>query len=257
VPRILLLEDDPAIAATVVFALGREGFSVEHHLLLREAQRAAQRQRPDAAVLDLGLPDGLGMDLCRHWRASPDAGLRALPVLVLTARSEEMDRIIALETGADDYLSKPFSPRELVARLRALLRRSSLMSALSAVGAAGAAADAAPPAVLGMPGLVLDEAGQRVLWQGQTLPLTRLELGLLVALLRAPGRIRSREWLLGQVWGERSEATDRTVDTHIKTLRAKLREAQPALDPIVTHRGLGYAWAEPSASASASASASP
>lgn len=226
-PRILLLEDDPAIAATVVFALQREGFEVRHHLLLGEARRAASRERPDAAVLDQGLPDGLGMDLCRAWRQGTDPALRALPVLMLTARAEEMDRVIALETGADDYLTKPFSPRELVARLRALLRRAGLSPACAPMPATG---------------LQLDDAGQRVLLDGQALPLTRLEYRLLAELLKAPGRIRSREWLLHTVWGSQTEATDRTVDTHVKTLRAKLREARADLDPIATHRGLGYAF---------------
>lgn len=233
-PRILLLEDDPAIAATVAFALEREGFCVEHHLLLREAQRAAERQPPEAAVLDVGLPDGHGMDLCRAWRHAAQPRLRSLPVLMLTARAEEMDRVIALETGADDYLTKPFSPRELVARLRALLRRAGMADVQAGALPATAGAPAAGP-------LVLDEAGQRVLWAGQPLALTRLEYRLLAELLRAPGRIRSREWLLSAVWGEHTEAGDRTVDTHIKTLRAKLRDAAAGRDPIVTHRGLGYA----------------
>jgi two-component system, OmpR family, catabolic regulation response regulator CreB len=231
-PQVLLLEDDPAIADTVVFALQREGFEVQHHLLLRDAHHHALRQRPDVAVLDVGLPDGNGMDLCRRWRAADDARLRALPVLMLTARAEEMDRVIALETGADDYLTKPFSPRELVARLRALLRRSGLSPA-----------PAANPASL----FELDADGQRIRYASHTLGLTRMEYRLLAALLSAPGRIRTREWLLDQVWGLQSEATDRTVDTHIKTLRAKLRECRPDLEPIATHRGLGYALELPPA----------
>jgi two-component system, OmpR family, catabolic regulation response regulator CreB len=219
-PRILLLEDDPAIADTVVFALRREGFAVEHHLLCRAADAAARRAPPDAAVLDVGLPDGNGLALCQRWRA--DDTLGALPVLMLTARAEEIDRVVALETGADDYLTKPFSPRELVARLRALLRRTRAVAPVAA-------------------GLVLDRAGQRVLFAGEPLPLTRLEYGLMAALLQAPGRIRSREALLAEVWGSASEANDRTVDTHVKTLRAKLRACRAGLDPIVTHRGMGYA----------------
>ena len=226
-PHILLLEDDPAIAATVVFALEREGFAVAHHLLVGAAVQAAERQLPDAAVLDVGLPDGNGMDLCRRWRQHASPGLRALPVLMLTARAEEMDRVVALETGADDYLTKPFSPRELVARLRALMRRA----ALPAAGAVTAPA-------LGL--FEMDEAGQRIHLAGEPLALTRMELRLLGALLKSAGRIRSRESLLKEVWGALAEATDRTVDTHVKTLRAKLRECRPELDLIHTHRGLGY-----------------
>ena len=225
--RILLLEDDPAIAGTVAFALQREGFAVDHVLLVGNAREAAARALPALAILDVGLPDGSGLDLCRAWRQSGDDALRALPVLMLTARAEELDRVVGLELGADDYLTKPFSPRELVARVRALLRRASL------------APSAAPS-----PGLFeLDAEGQRIAFAGQWLALTRLEFGLLRALLRSPGRIRSRESLLDEVWGAEGDATDRTVDTHVKTLRAKLRAVRPELEPIATHRGMGYSLA--------------
>jgi two-component system catabolic regulation response regulator CreB len=229
-PRILLLEDDPAIAGTVAFAFEREGWRVDHQLLVGEAERSAREAPPAAAVLDVGLPDGNGLALCRRWRSDADARLATLPVLMLTARGEEFDRVLGLEAGADDYLAKPFSPRELVARVRALLRRA-------------AWSPAATPAPL----LALDDAGQRVLLAGSPLDLTRLEFGLMRALLKAPGRIRSREALLAEVWGHDCEATDRTVDTHVKTLRAKLRAARPGLDPISTHRGLGYALVLPAA----------
>ena len=225
--RILLLEDDPAIAGTVAFALQREGFVVDHMLLVGAARTSVASAPPTLAILDVGLPDGSGLDLCREWRQSGADALRALPVLMLTARAEELDRVVGLELGADDYLTKPFSPRELVARVRALLRRSALSPA----------AVPSPEAVL----FELDADGQRIRFAGQWLALTRLEFGLLRALLRAPGRIRSRETLLDEVWGADGEATDRTVDTHVKTLRAKLRAVRPELEPIVTHRGMGYA----------------
>ena len=225
--RILLLEDDPAIAGTVAFALQREGFGVEHVLLAGAARASVAAAWPALAILDVGLPDGSGLDLCREWRQSGVDALRAMPVLMLTARAEELDRVVGLELGADDYLTKPFSPRELVARVRALLRRAAL----------------SPPAVQApAAGLFeLDADGQRIRFAGQWLALTRLEFGLLRALLRAPGRIRSREVLLDEVWGADGEATDRTVDTHVKTLRAKLRAVRPELEPIATHRGMGYA----------------
>jgi two-component system catabolic regulation response regulator CreB len=214
---ILLLEDDPAIADTVAFALRRDGFAVEHHGWLAEArERLRQGPAPELLILDIGLPDGHGLDLCRELRAGP---LRHLPVIVLSARSDEMDRVLGLELGADDYLAKPFSPRELVARVRALLRR----------------AQAAPPAPVGF-----NVDGSRVRLDGVLLNLTKLELGLLLKLLQAPQRIHSREVLLDAVWGASADSGDRTVDTHIKTLRAKLREAAPARDPIKTHRGMGY-----------------
>ena len=225
-PRILLLEDDPAIAGTVAFALQREGFAVDHVLLVGAARAGAAAALPAVAILDVGLPDGSGLDLCREWRQSGSDALRALPILMLTARAEELDRVVGLELGADDYLTKPFSPRELVARVRALLRRAAL----------------APPAATAPDTALfeLDADGQRIRFAGQWLALTRLEFGLLRALLRAPGRIRSRESLLDEVWGADGDATDRTVDTHVKTLRAKLRAVRPELEPIATHRGMGY-----------------
>jgi len=225
-PRILLLEDDPAIGGTVAFALQREGFAVDHVLLVGAALAAVRRAVPALAILDIGLPDGSGLDLCRQWRQSGDEALRALPVLMLSARAEELDRVVGLELGADDYLTKPFSPRELVARVRALLRRA-------------AQAPAALPPASGL--FEIDVDGQRIRFAGEWLALTRLEFGLLRALLRTPGRIRSREALLDEVWGADGDATDRTVDTHVKTLRAKLRAVRPELEPIATHRGMGYA----------------
>ncbi len=224
--RILLLEDDPAIAGTVAFALEREGLAVDHVLLVGAARAGAAAALPALAILDVGLPDGSGLDLCREWRQSGNDALRALPILMLTARAEELDRVVGLELGADDYLTKPFSPRELVARVRALLRRAAL------------APVAAPAPVAGL--FELDADGQRIRFAGQWLALTRLEFGLLRALLRTPGRIRSREALLDEVWGADGDATDRTVDTHVKTLRAKLRAVRPELEPIATHRGMGY-----------------
>jgi len=225
-PRILLLEDDPAIAGTVAFALQREGFAVDHVLLVGAARAGAAAALPALAILDVGLPDGSGLDLCREWRQSGNDALRALPILMLTARAEELDRVVGLELGADDYLTKPFSPRELVARVRALLRRAAL----------------APPVAPASEAALfeLDTDGQRIRFAGQWLALTRLEFGLLRALLRSPGRIRSREALLDEVWGADGDATDRTVDTHVKTLRAKLRAVRPELEPIATHRGMGY-----------------
>jgi two-component system catabolic regulation response regulator CreB len=224
-PRILLLEDDPAIAGTVAFAFEREGWRVEQVLLVREADRIARADPPAMAVLDVGLPDGNGLALCRGWRSAAEPWLRTLPVVMLTARGEEIDRVLGLEAGADDYVAKPFSPRELVARVHALLRRAAW----------------SPPRAAAASILELDLDGQRARWAGRPLDLTRLELRLLQALWRAGGRIRSRSALLDEVWGPGCEASDRTVDTHVKTLRAKLREARPDLDPIVTHRGLGYA----------------
>ncbi|RYF39198.1 MAG: response regulator, partial [Comamonadaceae bacterium] len=150
-------------------------------------------------------------------------------VLMLSAHGEEIDRVLGLELGADDYVSKPFSPRELLARVRSLLRRSRMPTP--------------PPSATGhSASFVVDTAGQCVLYAGKPLPLTRREFGLLSALLRQPGRIRSRDELLSAVWGADTDSSDRTVDTHIKTLRAKLQDAAAGEDFIITHRGMGYAF---------------
>ncbi len=223
-PRLLLLEDDPAIAQTVVFALQREGFELQHCAWLHEARAALAQRLPDLLILDVGLPDGNGLDLCRELRAGAEAQ-RRLPLIVLSARSEEIDRVLGLELGADDYLAKPFSPRELVARVRGLLRRAPPAVSLAAAASTG---------------FVIEAEGSRIRFHGELLDLTRRELGLLMRLLAAPTRIQSREALLDAVWGADADSADRTVDTHIKTLRAKLRAVRPEEDSIRTHRGLGY-----------------
>lgn len=222
---LLLLEDDPAIAETIVYALQREGFAVEHCLLLRDALAQLQRALPAAVILDVGLPDGSGLDLCRQLRQDPATA--HLPVLILSARSEEFDRVLGLELGADDYLTKPFSPRELLARVRALLRRSQTTPTPAAQATA-------------QPVFKHDLAGQRISLHGVPLALTRMEYGLLACLLDYPGRILARDYLFDRVWGEQAESADRTVDTHIKTLRAKLRGVDAQRDFITTHRGMGY-----------------
>ena len=227
-PHVLLLEDDPAIARTVCYALERDGIRCTHSLLIVDARQQWANGRYDALLLDVGLPDGNGLDWCRQLRAS---GVTA-PMLVLSARGEEIDRVLGLELGADDYLTKPFSPRELVARTRALLRRVQQFSA----PAPSAPLQPAQSASV----LQVDEAGQRILLQGQPLDLTRREYQLLACLVAAKGRILSREHLLDSVWGSDSDSTDRTVDTHIKTLRAKLRELDASREYISTHRGMGY-----------------
>jgi two-component system catabolic regulation response regulator CreB len=217
--RVLLVEDEGAIAQTIEFALREDGFESAHALTGRDALRLAASTTFDLAILDVGLPDIGGFALCRELRRGRD-----LPVIFLTARDAEADRVLGLELGADDYVSKPFSPRELVARVRAVLRRS--QGATSVATAGGAFAH--------------DPEGHRVHFRGQLLDLTRYEYGLLAALLQRPGAILSRAQLMDRVWGADSDSTDRTVDTHIKTLRAKLHAIDPHADPIRTQRGLGY-----------------
>lgn len=226
-PRVLLLEDDPAIARTICYALEREGIAVTHSLLIADARQQWASAAFDALLMDVGLPDGNGLDWCRELRSTGSIA----PVLVLSARGEEMDKVLGLELGADDYLSKPFSPRELLARTRALLRRSRQFQPAAQAQLAQA--------------LQIDEQGQRILLHSQTMDLTRREYQLLQSLIQSAGRILSRDALLEQIWGLGSESTDRTVDTHIKTLRAKLRERLPGQEVIITHRGLGYSLNQP------------
>lgn len=220
---ILVVEDEAAIAETIVYALQTEGFTPLWKATGQEALAAVAAQPVALVVLDVGLPDMSGLDVCRALRRR-----HAMPVIFLTARSSEVDKIVGLELGADDYLAKPFSPRELTARIRAVLRRSHG----PVVAAAGAA------------GWSHDEARCRISYRGKLLDLTRNEYRLLGALLASPGRVFNREQLMAAAWDDPGAALDRTVDAHIKMLRAKLREAVPASDPIVTHRGLGYSLRE-------------
>ncbi len=225
-PRILLVEDESAIADTVLYALREDGHEALHCLTAGAALEAAAREAFELAILDVGLPDLGGFALCRQLRARGD-----LPVIFLTARQEEADRVLGFELGADDYVSKPFSPRELVARVRAVLRR-----ARQATEPAGA--QPAPVA-----GFEHDLGGMRVRYRGRLLDLTRYEYGLLAALLARPGAVLSRAQLMDRVWGDALDTGDRTIDTHVKTLRAKLHAIAPDADPIRTHRGLGYSLA--------------
>jgi two-component system catabolic regulation response regulator CreB len=219
--HILLLEDEQAIADTLLFSLRREGFAVHHVQLAHEALAAFSKQPPDLAILDVGLPDGNGFDVCRTIRKTSE-----LPIVFLTARAEEIDRILGLELGADDYVTKPFSPREVCARVKAILRRT--------LGGNPARQEGV------VPPLQLDEAVQRIRCGDQWLALTRYEYQLLAILLKRPQRIFSRAELMDRVWGDAPDTADRTVDAHIKLVRAKLREAGASADLIQTHRHMGY-----------------
>jgi two-component system catabolic regulation response regulator CreB len=224
-PRVLLVEDEKAVAETIVYALSTDGCDVRWVTTGAEA-RAALAGGPFAIiVLDVGLPDVNGFDLCREIRAQ-----HALPIVFLTARGEEMDRVVGLEIGADDYVTKPFSPRELSARVRAILRRT-------------AAAPSPIPPGTATP-FVIDAERKRVQYFGRALDLTRTEYELLCALVRRPGRVFSRDQLMEQVWTDPGASTDRAIDSHVKALRAKLRAVRADIEAIATHRGQGYSLRE-------------
>lgn len=222
---ILVVEDESPIAETIIYALQTEGFTPVWKTTGREALAEFEKCPAALIILDIGLPDTSGFELCRELRRR-----WSVPVIFLTARNGETDRIVGLEIGGDDYLSKPFSPRELTARVCAVLRRSDGKGPARIAAASGVWQH--------------DEVRCRIVYRGRLLDLTRNEYRLLGALLAQPGRVFSRDQLMSAAWDDPGAALDRTVDAHIKSLRAKLREAAPAADPIVTHRGLGYSLRE-------------
>ena len=216
---VLIVEDEQAIADSIAYALRTDGFTPRHVTLGEQALAVLRSEAaPQLVVLDIGLPDMSGLEVCRRLRRFSD-----VPVIFLTARSDEIDRIVGLEIGADDYVTKPFSPRELVARIRVILRRAGVAPA---------------PARFEL--RVLEA---RVLFHGQPLDLTRYEYLLLKTLLEHPGHVLSRAQLMERVWSAAPDTLDRTVDAHVKSLRAKLRAIDAQADPIHTHRGLGYSLA--------------
>ncbi len=189
-------------------------------------------------LLDVGLPDINGFELYKRLRQTCEA-----PVMFLTARGDEIDRVVGLELGADDYVTKPFSPREVVARVRSVLRRAA-RPALSAVAAVAADATSNTFATNTRTPFAVDEGRRLVRYYGHSLELSRYEYGLLKTLVARPGFVFTRDRLLELVWDDATESLDRTVDAHVKTLRAKLKLVAPTLEPIRTHRGTGYALAE-------------
>ena len=229
--RIIIIEDEPAIADTLLYALRTDGFAPEWHATGGAGLAALAGGGADVALLliDVGLPDMNGFELCKKIRINS-----GVPILFLTARNSEIDRIVGLEIGGDDYVTKPFSPREVTARVKAILRR----------GAAGTApADPAAPSRTGpkaVAGFALNEERQEARYRGTRLELTRYEYRLLRTLLARPGRVYSRDDLMTAAWEDPGASLDRTVDAHIKTLRAKLHAVAAGADPIQTHRGLGY-----------------
>jgi two-component system, OmpR family, catabolic regulation response regulator CreB len=216
--RVLIVEDDPDIREMVAEYLGGQGYEVDQAESGSDMRETIERHLPDVVLLDVRLPGEDGLTLARYLRERYDVG-----IIMVTAANGVVDRVVGLEIGADDYVTKPFSPRELVARVRVVLRRGQ-----------GGGIPASTKA------FEHDAEGHRIRYRGHLLDLTRYEYGLLAALLQRPGAVLSRSQLMDRVWGDALESGDRTIDTHIKTLRAKLRVVAPDEDPIRTHRGLGY-----------------
>jgi len=218
-PTVLVIEDEPAIADAICYALETEGFQSRCLHSGGEAIALLETGVFALAILDIGLPDINGVELCKQLRQRCD-----VPIIFLTARSAEIDRVVGLEVGADDYVTKPFSPRELTARVKAVLRRTQPRQH--------------SPSDTSL--FSLDEERLQARFCGQPLELSRYEFLLLQVFLRRPGQVFSREKLMDMVWDAPDASMDRTVDAHIKNLRAKLRSINPEIDPIVTHRGFGY-----------------
>ncbi|MCF7533409.1 two-component system response regulator CreB [Pseudomonas petrae] len=220
-PHILIVEDEAAIADTLIYALQGEGFTTAW-LTLGQAAVALQRETPaDLIILDIGLPDISGFEACKQLRRFTE-----VPVMFLSARDGEIDRVVGLEIGADDYVVKPFSPREVTARVKAILKRI------------------APRVDANPPGGHFSVDAERVLisYRGQPMSLTRHEFRLLHCLLEQPRRVFSREQLLDAVGVASDAGYERSIDSHIKSVRAKLRAIAAEAEPIQTHRGLGYSY---------------
>jgi two-component system catabolic regulation response regulator CreB len=228
-----VVEDESGIADTIQYVLATDGFAPVWCATAEQAMREFEAQPPALAILDVGLPDLNGFELFKRLQALP--GGAQVPIIFLTARSDEIDRVVGLELGADDYIAKPFSPRELVARVRGILRRSVRPTTAPATSVA-----AAPPP---QP-FTLDEERRQIRYYGRLLELSRYEYGILRLLVLKPGRVYTREELLSKVWDDDSDSFDRTVDAHIKTLRAKLKAVAPQLEAVRTSRGAGYALSE-------------
>jgi two-component system phosphate regulon response regulator PhoB len=219
---ILIVDDEPDLASTLDYNLQREGYQTRvAHTGQAALQQAALSPAPDLILLDLMLPDIPGTEVCRQLKGRPET--KQVPVVMITAKGEEIDRVVGFEVGADDYVTKPFSVRELLLRVRAVLRRTQPQEA--------------PGEDVSFGNLKVDAAAHRVWWEGEELVLTALEFKLLTTLLSRKGRVQTRKQLLDDVWGIHADVSTRTVDTHVKRLRQKLGTAG---DYIETLRGVGY-----------------
>ncbi len=218
---ILLIEDEMEIADLLRMYFENEGFTLSHASSGEEGLKRLEGRNPRAVLLDIGLPGIDGIEVCRRIR-----GASEVPIIMLTARDAEVDKVVGLELGADDYVTKPFSPRELVARVKAILRRAKPREVAPAED------------VVERGGLRLDRAAHRCSWEGREVVLTSTEFALLGSLMSAPGRVYSREELVEHAWGRGHHITDRTVDSHIRRVRKKFAEL--GADPIETVYGVGY-----------------
>lgn len=230
--KILLVEDESSIADTVTFALKREGFDVTWCNLAQEALSQIQDHPFDFFILDIGLPDMSGFELCKALRQHSNS-----PLLFLTARGDEIDRVVGLEIGGDDYMTKPFSPRELVARVKVILKRMAPAESIPQTPKLTTHTDSTDTEANDF---VINESQAQIRYLNTPLQLTRYEYRILCLLIKHPQHVYSREQLIQQAWDNPVASFDRAIDTHIKSIRAKLKVISPHHNPIKTHRGLGY-----------------
>lgn len=219
----MIVEDEPAIADNIQYSLSTDGFETICFNSGGPVMAHLAKEPVDLIVLDIGLPDINGFELCKEIRKN-----YLIPIIFLTARADEVDRVVGLEIGGDDYVTKPFSPRELSARVKAVLRRMQQQKFAPPEGQA----------------FQVDESKKQILFFGQRLDLSRYEYDILKTFIRRPGHVFSREQLMDMVWEEPEASMDRTVDAHIKNIRIKLKAVKPELEPITTHRGMGYSLRE-------------
>jgi len=232
-PQLLMIEDDARLAQMVGEYLTQSGFGFHHALDGASGLEMLQQRTPDLVILDLMLPDTDGLEVCRRIRALPNNAMAKVSVLMLTAKGDPMDRIIGLEIGADDYLPKPFEPRELLARIRAVLRRR---------GEAGS--EAAPAAVMRFGTLEIDRNARSVTVGGALADLTSYQFDLLVAMAERAGRVLTRDQIMEAVRGRELEAFDRSIDVHMGRIRAAIEIDAKNPKRILTVRGVGYVFAK-------------
>lgn len=232
--KILLIEDEASIADNIRYALEKEGVEPIWCATGKEGMSALNKQPIDLIVLDVGLPDANGFELCKQIRQQSK-----VPIIFLTARSDEIDRIVGLELGADDYMVKPFSPRELIARIKAILRRVP-----SPENSSHPETTQENKTKINYGPFEIDLTRYQIKFFKQNLELSRYEYRLLKVLIERPGRVLSRDQLMELAWDDPASSLDRTVDAHIKTLRAKLKKVNEAAQAIITHRGIGYSLNE-------------
>jgi two-component system catabolic regulation response regulator CreB len=228
--KILLVEDEQSIADALIFSLEQDNYEVNWCALGSDALAVIEAQQIDLVILDIGLPDINGFDLCKTIKAKQD-----LPIIFLTARQEEVDKLIGLEIGGDDYITKPFSLREVSSRIKVILKRYGRSGGVSAQGVNAVS-------LKGIENCTINNETLEIHYFNQTLDLTRYEFLLFKTLIESPNRVFSRDLLMQSVWDEPERSFERAVDTHIKTLRAKLKKINSQVQPIKTHHGLGYSF---------------